>query len=1117
LHRSKEIRRLRDEYVMAKMFGYVERAHKRTKVVIALSILLACCSCAFALDPSLDISQYAHTAWNIREGFSKGRITSIAQTPDGYLWLGTEFGLLRFDGVRNVLWDEIAGEHLPSRYIRSLLTAHDGRLWIGTYKGLASWKDGKLTEYRELAGQTVDALVEDHEGRVWAGGYAGSIGKLCAIHSGSAQCYGDDGRLGLWVASLYEDSRGDLWVGAQTGLWRWKPGPPRVYPTPYSVIGTSSQTLNESADGALLIATPDGIRKLVDGNAEAYPLPGTAPRFQAARLLWDRNGGLWIGTPDRGLLHVHQGRTDRFTQSDGLSGDYINKVFEDREGNIWVATLNGLDRFRDFAVPTISVRQGLSDAVVWSVLAAKDGSVWLGTPDGLNRWNNGQITIYRQGAARAGSGGPKQEREHNVREMAHSGLPADGVESLFRDDGGRIWVFTENGAAYFENGRFIPVSTNRAHVHNAHPLQRQVSGVFGLVAPGGHVHSITGDSSGNLWISDQHQGLFHLLRGSVVEQIPWARLGRKDWATALFAGPVPGGLWLGFSQGGVAYFKDGKVRESYTGVDGLGKGIVTSLSLDSDGALWAATEGGLSRVKNGRVATLTSQNGLPCDTAFWMMQDDTHSFWLYMSCGLVRIAGMEMDAWVSDPKRTIQNTVFDSSDGVRSRALTTGYTPLVAKTPDGKLWFLPLDGVSVIDPPHLPFNKLPPAVHIEQVIADRKTYWQNLSGDASSSQPRLPPLVRDLKIDYTALSFVAPEKVRFHYKVEGQDPDWKEVVNEREAQYSNLAPGNYLFRVAACNDNGVWNEAGTFLDFSIAPAYYQTTWFRVSSIVALVVLLWCIYRLRVRSIHQRAEQLAWINAKLEAQIAERKQAEEALRQAQADLARANRVTSMGELSASLAHEVKQPIAAAITDANTCLRWLSRDQPDLEEARAAASRIVQDGKRAGEIVDQVRLLFKKDAPQRELVDVNEIIRKMRLLLHSEATQFSVSIRTELAADLPEVTGDRVQLQQVVMNLMMNSIDAMKDVDGTRELTIQSQRGENGQVRISVSDTGVGLPSALAERIFDAFFTTKPHGTGMGLRISRSIVESHGGRLWAADNPPRGASFHLTLSTKVEAHE
>src|SRR5713101_2070342 len=241
---------------------------------------------------------------------------------------------------------------------------------------------------------------------------------------------------------------------------------------------------------------------------------------------------------------------------------------------------------------------------------------------------------------------------------------------------------------------------------------------------------------------------------------------------------------------------------------------------------------------------------------------------------------------------------------------------------------------------------------------------------------------------------------------------------------------------------------------------------------------------------------------------------ERLRQAQAELAHINRVTTMGELTASLAHEVNQPIAAAVTDASTCLRWLTRDQPDLEEAREAASRTVKDAKRAAEIIGRTRLLFKKGTPQRTLVDVNEIIEEMIILLRSEATRYSISVRTELAY-APQVMGDRVQLQQVLMNLMTNSIDAMKDADGTRDLIIRSQKSEDGQLLISVSDTGVGVTPQHADQIFKAFFTTKPHGTGMGLRISRSIVESHGGRLWAAGNSQRGASFYVTLPTQLEA--
>jgi PAS domain S-box-containing protein len=248
-------------------------------------------------------------------------------------------------------------------------------------------------------------------------------------------------------------------------------------------------------------------------------------------------------------------------------------------------------------------------------------------------------------------------------------------------------------------------------------------------------------------------------------------------------------------------------------------------------------------------------------------------------------------------------------------------------------------------------------------------------------------------------------------------------------------------------------------------------------------------------------------------ISANKRAEEA----QLDLAHVNRVTTMGELTASLAHEVNQPIAAAVTDANTCLRWLARDRPDVEEAREAASRVVKDATRAAEIISRIRLLFRKGAPQRELFEVNEVIREMIVLLRSEATRYSISVRTDLAPDLPRVMGDRVQLQQVLMNLMINSIDAMKEVNGTRELALKSQRAENEQLLVSVSDTGVGLPAEQVDHIFNAFFTTKRDGTGMGLRISRSIVESHGGRLWASNNSPRGASFHLTLPSKAQTYE
>jgi signal transduction histidine kinase/ligand-binding sensor domain-containing protein len=790
--------------------------------MLALGILLACCPCVFALDPSLDISQYAHTSWKIRDGFSRGNIRVIAQTPDGYLWLGTEFGLLRFDGVKAVPWQPPPDQHLPSSDIRGLLAGRDGTLWIGTSNGLASWKDGKLTQYGELAGQYVFRILEDHEGSVWAGSYGVPSGRLCVIQSGSVHCYGKDGSLGLGVMGLYEDGKRNLWVGVVDGLWRWKPGPSNFYPIPGTV--DSIRAFGEDENGALLFSTSSGIRRLVDGKTEAYQFPGTVPRLRAENLFRDHDGSLWIGTFDQGLVHIHQGRTDVFTQIDGLSGNFISTLFEDREGNIWAANLDGLDRFREFAVATLSVKQGLSNSLAESVLAAGDGSVWLSTTDGLNRWDKGRVAIY----------GKSDEKQNG-----HS------PNALLQDDRGRIWVSTLGGVGYLKNNRYVSVSG---------------------VPVGSVVHSIAEDTTGNLWLANAIQGLIQLRGDSVIQQIPWARLGRKDFGNALAADPLKGGLWIGFFQGGVAYFKDGQVRASYAGADGLGEGNVYDLKFGPDGALWAATEGGLSRLKNGRVSTLTSRSGLPCDTVYWLMEDDAHSFWLYTACGLVRIARPDMDAWTvavdndRNTKRTIQATVFDSSDGVRSRLGPGGYSPLVTKSSDGRIWFLPGDGVSVIDPRHLPFNTLPPPVHIEQITADRKNY------DASSDESahlRLPPLVRDLEIDYTALSFVAPEKNRFHVKLEGWDRDWQDVGNRRQAFYNNLSPGNYRFRVTASNNSGVWNDAGTFLDFSIAPAYYQTNWFRLSFVAVFLALLWCIYRLRLLQVaHQ-------FNMRLEERVSER--------------------------------------------------------------------------------------------------------------------------------------------------------------------------------------------------------------------------------------------------------
>src|SRR5579864_6229240 len=777
---------------------------------------------ALALDPSLQVSQYGHTAWTAREGFSVGAIFAMAQTPDGYLWLGTEFGLFRFDGLHAVPWQPSVGQKLPNAPY-ALLTTHDGILWIGTFAGLVSWDGKKLTEYPEIRDVFVTSLLEDHEGTVWAGILAGSTespaGRLCEIRSGQVKCDSQNGAFGMFVWSLSEDHAGTLWAAAQSRLWRWKPGSPKRYATP----GVRIDDLSKTDEGRVLLAIRRrGLEQVLGDKLAVYPIRSASnPKVllsdrdvNSNKLLRDRDGGIWIGTHDRGIIHLHQGRTDVFTTSDGLSGNIICSLFEDHEGNVWVGTTRGIDRFRELPVSTTSIRRGLSNTN--SLTAATDGSIWIATHDGLIRSRNEQITTFRKA----------------------DGLPDDMVQSLFCDHRGRIWVFTGHGLAYFEDGRFVAVN-----------------GV-----PSTEVYSITGDEAENLWLSG-NRGLTHLLKGRLVEHFPWSVLGRSQQAKVIVCDH--GGIWLSFwTDGGVMYFKDGQVRSAYTVAEGLGKGVVPGLRIDRDGAVLAGTQGGMSRIKDGRIVTLTTKNGLPCDTIHWSMEDDDGALWLYTVCGLVRIMRTDLDGWINDPKRKVQTTVWDAADGVVLRAVPpSGFGPHVAKASDGKLWFHTGEGIQLVDPHQVAFNKVPPPVYIEQIVADHKIYWQNLPGKVSNLH--LPALTRDVQIDYSALSLAAPEKVHFKYRLEGQDSDWREVINDREVQYSNLRPGPYRFRVVAANNSGVWNEQGDALEFSVLPAYYQTNWFRALCAVTFMALLWAAYQYRIRRLQHDFEMT------LEARIGER--------------------------------------------------------------------------------------------------------------------------------------------------------------------------------------------------------------------------------------------------------
>jgi signal transduction histidine kinase len=540
--------------------------------------------------------------------------------------------------------------------------------------------------------------------------------------------------------------------------------------------------------------------------------------IKSNKLLRDRDGGLWIGTKSRGLLHVKDGKADAFTRADGLTGNISCALFEDHEGNIWYGSEKGIDRFRKLPVTTVSAKQGLPDEVTKSVLATADRSIWAATDGGIVRWKDGELIVYKE----------------------RDGLPDSHAQSLYEDAQGRLWVSTAKGLARFASGRFVAVDGG----------------------PSNEIYSMTGDAQGNLWLAG-NKGLARLHHDRFVENIPWATFGRvkrPDQAQVIVADR--GGVWLSFwYAGGLSYFKDGKVEATYLATAGPGSIRVAGVRLDLDGAIWVGTDGnGFSRIKDGRITTLSTANGLPCDKVHWSTLDDSGSMWMYASCGLVRIGREDLAAWIADPSRRVTPKLWTGADGVPPVVSDGYFNPPVTKDPDGKIWFVSGAELLWIAPDHLASNPVPPPVHVESLIADQRAY-------AVANGLRLPALSRDVTIEFAALTLVDPKSTRFRYRLEGHDNDWQEVVDRRQASYTNLPPGDYRFRVKAANNSGVWNEDGAQLEFSIQPAFYQTTWFRLAGAVLIVGLVWSAFRLLLQI------RIRWLNrqfeARLEARVAER--------------------------------------------------------------------------------------------------------------------------------------------------------------------------------------------------------------------------------------------------------
>lgn len=782
------------------------KAGQRIACTIALLALFVISSAGwiFGLDPTSQISQYGHRIWRVQDGYFGGMPTAVAQTSDGYIWVGTDAGLFKFDGVRFAPWVARSGEQLPSSPILALVGARDGSLWIGMGSGLAHLVDNRLILYEKNVGWLVAQILEDKDGKIWIERQRADdhTHPLCQVVNPEIRCYGSKDGVDMFDGTaLIQDPSGDLWAGSNTTLIRWRPGAfPKVY-RPRSLQSHEGvggvEALAVRADGTLWVGMDHsgsgaGLQHMVDGALQPFLAPKlNGENLEVLALRSDHQNGLWVGTT-QGVYRIRGTEVDHYTSADGLSGDFVYQIFEDREGDVWIATSHGIDMFWDLSVKSFSKHEGLIEDGVESVAASRNGTVWIGTS---------RLQVLG---------------EHGISSEPGQELPGDQVTSIFEDHAGRLWAGMVHRLFVYDQGRFRKIN-------------KQNGSALGMVM------GITEDTEHNIWVesSGPPATLFRIRDLQVRQEFaePEMPPARKIVAD------LQSGIWLGLVQGDLTRYRDGKI-DTFTFGDHPHARVI-AITAGSDGSILGATDFGVIAWKNGKQQILTIRNGLPCNSVTALIFDNAGNLWLYSQCGLIEILEEQVQLWWEHPASQLKMRVFDSLDGMQPGL---GHFNTSARTPDGRLWFANGNVLQEIDPAHIPANTLAPAVDISALVADRKPY-------PLESVTRLPELTRDLEIDYAALSYVAPQKVRFRYRLEGKDQEWQEPGSRRQAFYNDLRPGRYRFHVIACNNDGVWNDAGAFLNFSIAPAYYQTTWFRAACGAVFLLLLWGIYQLRVRQLH----------------------------------------------------------------------------------------------------------------------------------------------------------------------------------------------------------------------------------------------------------------------------
>ncbi|MEO7068057.1 MAG: two-component regulator propeller domain-containing protein [Rhodanobacter sp.] len=759
---------------------------------------------ARALDPTKAITQYVYSTWQVEDGLPQSGITKILETRDGYLWVGTQAGLARFDGVRFTTFDHTNTPSLSHDFISDLVEDSKGTLWIATRNGgVVRFADGRFSLLSGVKPRDASALAAASDGSLWVGGYGGlkhfKDGVLLKAYTTS------DGLSGDPIRRLLVDKDQTLWIGSPGGLNHLANGKMQSYSIKDGLPDNDVTILRLLANGLLLVKTQNSeFVRWVHGHFEPWHIQGVSST-NIHDVISDRDGNIWFGSATEGLMRVSGRHLSRFTVQDGLVINVVDQLYEDRDGNLWVGSASGgLLRFRDGSFTTFAKAEGLSNDSTKAVIEDRKGDIWTTGPEGIYELHGSEIRVYKTGDKALNPWSLWIDHDSNL-------LIGTSKKLMKMDPGSR--TLSPAGCPGIPSYLMTGVIEDRAH---------------------------------QLWVATLGGGLVRCVDDKITGRFTTSTGLQSNALYAVAQGP-DGTIWTG-GDNGLNSINDSHVT-SYPKLNGLSNVWVVSLYFDSKGILWIGTFGqGLFRLEDGHLTQYNTREGLPSDSVYSILEDNAANLWIGSDHGISRITREDLNAVAHGSHRVLTPMLFGKADGMKSSDVTGGTQPNAWRAHDGRLWFPTSRGVVVVDPAHLQVNEHAPPSRVEQMIADEIPI--NLK-----TAVRLQPGTRRLEIRYTAPNLSSPERTQFRYRLDGFDEQWIPGGTQRIAHYTNLPPGHYTFHVNARVATGQWSLQEGSLAFDLRPQFYQTAWFQLLCGLALLAVLWGIYRLRVSFLHARASVL----------------------------------------------------------------------------------------------------------------------------------------------------------------------------------------------------------------------------------------------------------------------